>query len=113
MARALSCGLLPWFRALLLGASLVAGPALAAPPGPGDLYRFIETARQTIAGHEKSIGSYDAEMRALVGNDPASAKRREEIRIIKQHYVREIEALKAKIIDDYKKIQEFKARGIQ
>ena len=48
----------------------------------------------------------------LTGNDPASARRREEIRIIKQHYVREIEALKAKIIDDYKKIQEFKARGI-
>ncbi|BAH76350.1 hypothetical protein DMR_28590 [Solidesulfovibrio magneticus RS-1] len=88
-------------------------PALAAPPGPADLSRTIETARVAIAGHEKTIVSYDAEMRSLTGNDPASARRREEIRIIKQHYVREIESLKAKIVDDYKKIQEFKARGIQ
>ena len=93
-------------------AALLGAPALAAPPGPADLSRSIETARVAIAGHEKTIVSYDAEMRSLTGNDPASARRREEIRIIKQHYVREIEALKAKIIDDYKKIQEFKARGI-
>lgn len=93
-------------------ATLLGAPALAAPPGPADLSRSIETARVAIAGHEKTIVSYDAEMRSLTGNDPASARRREEIRIIKQHYVREIEALKAKIIDDYKKIQEFKARGI-
>ena len=93
-------------------AALLGAPALAAPPGPADLSRSIETARVAIAGHEKNIVSYDAEMRSLTGNDPASARRREEIRIIKQHYVREIEALKAKIIDDYKKIQEFKARGI-
>ena len=109
----------PWARflaATLAGACLAAtlgGPVLAAPPGPADLSRSIETARQAIAGHEKTVVSYDAEMRSLTGNDLASARRREEIRIIKQHYVREIEGLKAKIIDDYKKIQEFKARGIQ
>ena len=109
----------PWARllaTLLAGLCLTAmlgAPALAAPPGPADLSRSIETARAAIAGHEKTIVSYDAEMRSLTGNDPASAKRREEIRIIKQHYVREIESLKAKIIDDYKKIQEFKARGIE
>lgn len=93
-------------------AAVLGAPALAAPPGPADLSRSIETARVAIAGHEKTIVSYDAEMRSLTGNDPASARRREEIRIIKQHYVREIESLKAKIVDDYKKIQEFKARGI-
>lgn len=98
---------------LCLAAMLFGAPALAAPPGPADLSRSIETARVAIAGHEKTIVSYDAEMRSLTGNDPLSARRREEIRIIKQHYVREIEALKAKIVDDYKKIQEFKARGIQ
>jgi hypothetical protein len=100
------------FLAALCLTALLGAPALAAPPGPADLSRSIETARVAIAGHEKTIVSYDAEMRSLTGNDPASARRREEIRIIKQHYVREIEALKAKIIDDYKKIQEFKARGI-
>jgi hypothetical protein len=98
--------------ALWLTAALAA-PALAAPPGPADLGRSIETARLAIAGLEKTILSYDTEMRATVGNDPVSARRREEIRILKQHYVREIETLRAKIIDDYKKIQEFKARGIQ
>ncbi|EKO40905.1 MAG: hypothetical protein B193_0359 [Solidesulfovibrio magneticus str. Maddingley MBC34] len=93
--------------------AMLGAPALAAPPGPADLSRSIETARVAITGLEKTIVSYDAEMRSLTGNDPASARRREEIRIIKQHYVREIETLKAKIIDDYKKIQDFKARGIQ
>ena len=90
-----------------------AGLAWAAPPGPGDLSRSIETSRRGIAEYEKSILAYDAEMRTTVANDPAAAKRREEIRILKQHYVREIEALRAKIIDDYKKIQEFRARGVQ
>jgi len=104
----------PWaaFLAALCLAAMLGAPALAAPPGPADLSRSIETARVAIAGHEKTIVSYDAEMRSLTGNDPASARRREEIRIIKQHYVREIESLKAKIVDDYKKIQEFKARGM-
>ena len=90
-----------------------AGLALAAPPGPGDLSRSIEASRRGIAEHEKTILGYDAEMRATVANVPAAAKRREEIRILKQHYVREIEALRAKIIDDYKKIQEFRERGAQ
>lgn len=100
---------------LLLCAVLAcpAGMPLAAPPGPADLARSIETARKTIAEHEKIIGAYDAEMRATVANDPAAAKRREEIRIIKQHYVREIENLKARIAEDYKKIQEYRARGVQ
>ena len=89
------------------------GLALAAPPGPADLSRSIETARQSIAEHEKTILAYNAEMRATVANDPAAARRREEIRILKQYYVREIEALRAKIIDDYKKIQEFRASGAQ
>jgi hypothetical protein len=99
-----------WFCAAL---ACPVALSLAAPPGPGDLAKFIETARKTIAEHEKTIGSYDVEMRAAVGNDPASVKRREEIRIIKQHYVREIENLKAKIVDDYKKIQELRASGVQ
>ncbi|KHK01148.1 hypothetical protein [Desulfovibrio sp. TomC] len=90
-----------------------AGLALAAPPGPADLSRSIETARRSIADYEKAILGYDAEMRATTANDPASVKRREEIRIIKQHYVREIEMLRAKIIDDYKKIKEFRDHGIQ
>lgn len=85
--------------------------SLAAPPGPGDLNRSIETARQSIAEHEKTIGAYDVEMRQTVANDPTSAKRREEIRILKQYYVHEIERLKSKISDDYKKIQEFRANG--
>jgi hypothetical protein len=88
-------------------------PAWAAPPGPADLSRSIETARRSIADSEKAILGYDTEMRATVANDPASARRREEIRILKQHYVREIEALRAKIIDDYKRIQEFRASGVQ
>ena len=54
-------------------AALLGAPALAAPPGPADLSRSIETARVAIAGHEKTIVSYDAEMRSLTGNDPASA----------------------------------------
>jgi len=85
----------------------------AAPPGPADLARSIETARKAIAEHEKTIGAYTAEMRTTVANDPASAKRREEIRILKQYYAREIEELKAKIAGDYKKIQEFHASGAQ
>ena len=89
------------------------GLALAAPPGPGDLARSIETAKRSIAEHEKTIQAYNAEMRTTVANDPAAARRREEIRILKQYYVREIEALRAKIIDDYKKIQEFRASGAQ
>lgn len=87
--------------------------SLAAPPGPGDLARSIETARKTIGEHEKTLMAYDVEMRATVAGDAASTKRREEIRILKQHYVREIEGLKAKIVDDYKKIQEFRASGVQ
>ncbi|MEA4856625.1 MAG: hypothetical protein AAGU21_03250 [Solidesulfovibrio sp.] len=88
-------------------------PALAAPPGPGDLARSIETARKGIADYERTLSAYDVEMRALIANDPAAARRREEIRILKQHYVREIEGLKNRITDDYRKIQEFKARGVQ
>ncbi|WP_428569327.1 MAG: hypothetical protein ACP59X_10935 [Solidesulfovibrio sp. DCME] len=88
-------------------------PSPAAPPGPGDLARSIETARKAIAEYEHTLAGYDSEMRALVANDPAAARRREEIRIIKQHYVREIEGLKNKIVEDSRKLQEFKARGIQ
>ena len=89
------------------------GLALAAPPGPGDLARFIETAKRSIAEHEKTIQAYNAEMRTTVANDPPAARRREEIRILKQYYVREIEAHRAKIIEDSKKIQEFPASGAQ
>ncbi len=87
--------------------------ALAAPPGPADLARSIETARKTIVEFEKVLHEYDVELRRTVANDPASAKRREEIRIIKRYYTQEIEDLKAKIVEDYKKIQEFRASGIQ
>ena len=110
----LACPRLP---ASLVSSALPAaryfGLALAAPPGPADLARSIDTAKRGITEFEKTILAYDAEMRATVANDPAAAKRREEIRILKQHYVREIEALRAKIIDDYKKIQEFRASGVQ
>lgn len=102
--------------ALLFCAALSACPvatAQAAPPGPADLARFIETSKKNIAEDEKAILAYDAEMRTTIANDPASVKRREEIRILKQHYVHEIEGLKAKIADDYKKIQDFRAHGIQ
>lgn len=85
----------------------------AAPPGPADLLRSIDTARKAIADNEKILTAYGNELRTLVGNDPASAWRREEIRILKQHYVHENEGLRAKITDDYKKIQEYRARGIQ
>ncbi|WP_300155895.1 hypothetical protein [Solidesulfovibrio sp.] len=93
--------------------ALAAAPGLALPPGPGDLTRSIETSRKTIADDERILGAYDNEMRATVANDPASARRREEIRILKQHYVREIENLKARIADDYRQIQEMRARGVQ
>ncbi|OLN25333.1 hypothetical protein DVDV_3427 [Desulfovibrio sp. DV] len=105
-----------WLLAVLACPAAPAGQtglALAAPPGPADLSRSIETARRGIADHEKTIQGYDTEMRGTAANDPTSARRREEIRILKQHYVREIEALRAKIIDDYKKIQEFRDRGVQ
>ena len=104
----------PCLVLLLCGALALAGnAAVAAPPGPAELNRSIETSRKTIADYERILGAYDVEMRALVGNDPASAKRREEIRIIKQYYVRENETLKTRINDDYRKIQEYRARGIQ
>lgn len=103
-------------RILLVCAAVATCPVaavVAAPPGPADLARFVETSKKTIAEYEKTLLAYDAEMRATVANDPASAKRREEIRILKQHYVREIEAQKAKIAEYYAKMQEFRARGIQ
>ncbi|EFL51277.1 conserved hypothetical protein [Solidesulfovibrio fructosivorans JJ]] len=96
--------------AVLTGA---AGVCPAAPPGPADLMRSIETARNAIAENEKILTSYGNELRTVVGNDPASIKRREEIRILKQYYVHEIEDYRAKIADDYRKIQEYKARGVQ
>lgn len=88
-------------------------PVLAAPPGPTDLQRSIETSRKTMAEMERLLHDYDTEMRRTVANDPASTKRREEIRIIKRYYQQEIEAQKAKIVEDYKKIQEFRANGVQ
>ncbi len=93
--------------------AFAAAPALALPPGPGDLTRSIETSRKTIAEDERILGAYDNEMRGTVANDPASARRREEIRILKQHYVREIDNLKARIADEYKQIQEMRVRGVQ
>ncbi len=100
--------------AMALGAVLLLGvPAtMAAPPGPAALERSIETARRTIADHERTLAEYNAEMRTTTANDPAAVKRRREIQIIKQYYVHEIERLKANIIADYKKIQEFKAAGV-
>lgn len=89
----------------------LAVPAPAAPPGPPDLTRSIETARKSIAGFEKIIHDYDDEMRKTVANDAASVKRREEVRIIKRYYMQEIETLKARIIEDYKKIQEYRTSG--
>ncbi|UJX40619.1 hypothetical protein K9F62_18290 [Desulfovibrio sp. JY] len=96
--------------AMLTGA---VGVCPAAPPSPADLMRSIETARKAIAENENILTAYGNELRTLAGNDPASAKRREEIRILKQYYVHAIEDYRAKITDDYRKIQEYKARGVQ
>ena len=98
---------------LWAGLALSAPPILAAPPGPEDLARSIETAKKAIAAFEKTIREYDDEMRRTADNDPAASRRRQEIRIIKRYYVQEIEGLKAKIIEDYKKLQEVRAHGAQ
>jgi hypothetical protein len=98
---------------LWIGLAFVAAPALAAPPGPEDLTRSIETSRKAIAEFEKTIRDYDDEMRKTVANDPTSSRRRQEIRIIKRYYVQEIEGLKGKIIADYKKLREYRASGVQ
>lgn len=98
---------------LWTGLVLAPSPVLAAPPGPGDLARSIETSKQAIASFEKIIHDYNDEMRKTVANDPASSRRRQEIRIIKRYYVQEIEGLKAKIIEDYKRLQEARAHGVQ
>lgn len=93
--------------------ALCAPPVPAAPPGPADLQRSIETSRKAVAEMERMLHEYSAEMRKTVANDPASAKRREEIRIIKRYYQQEIEAQKAKIVEDYKKIREQRTHGVQ
>lgn len=84
---------------------------LTAPPGPTELKQSIETSRDAIAAYKKILREYADEMRKTVANDPAAARRREEIRILKRYYTQEIEALRAKIINDYKKIQEYRASG--
>jgi hypothetical protein len=101
--------------ALCLWTGLVFFPdqVRAAPPGPNDLTRSIETARKAIGDFEKTIREYDEEMRRTVAADAASSRRREEIRIIKRYYAQEIDGLKAKIIEDYKKLQEYRAGGVQ
>jgi len=73
--------------------------------------QFIETSKERIAEDEKILREYDVEMRRTVGNDPASVRRRTELRIIKKHYNDEIDANKAKIVDYYRKIQELKGHG--
>jgi hypothetical protein len=106
-------------RTLLLTMCLWAGmavccqPLLAAPPGPADLLRSIETSRKAVADMEGIIREYDDEMRRTMANDPVSVRRREEIRILKRYYQQEIEARKAKIIEEYRKIQEMRAHGVQ
>jgi len=93
--------------------ALCGQPVIAAPPGPADLQRSIETSKKAMADIERLLHDYDAEMRHTVANDPVSTKRREEIRIIKRYYQQEIEAYKAKIVEDFKKIQEYRAHGVQ
>ncbi|MDQ7831277.1 MAG: hypothetical protein RDU30_06070 [Desulfovibrionaceae bacterium] len=73
--------------------------------------QFIETCRERIVEDEKILREYDAEMRRATENDPATVRRRTEIRIIKKHYNDEIDANKAKIVDYYRKIQELKKHG--
>jgi len=87
------------------------GEGQAAPPSPAELKQSIETAQTTIAENTKILHAYDDEMRKTVGNDPASIRRREEIRILKRYYAQETETLRARIIEDYKKIQEYRAGG--
>lgn len=96
---------------LLFGVAGLSSNAQAAPPGPTELKESIETSRTTIATYGKILREYDNEMRTTVGTDPTSMRRREEIRILKRYYVQEIESLKAKIIDDYKRIQEYRNAG--
>jgi hypothetical protein len=73
--------------------------------------KSIELCKENIAADERLLHDYDAEMRGLTENDPASAKRRAEIRILKKHYNDEIEALRKKIVEYYKKIQEIRESG--
>jgi hypothetical protein len=70
----------------------------------------IETCKVRIAEDEKVLHEYEAELRRITENDPASVRRRTEIRIIKKHYNDEIEVNKAKIVDYYKRIQEIRKR---
>ncbi len=73
--------------------------------------KSIELCKVNIAADEGLLHEYDAEMRGLTENDPVSAKRRAEIRILKKHYNDEIEALRKKIVEYYKKIQEIRESG--
>lgn len=73
--------------------------------------QFIETCRERIVEDEKILREYDVEMRRATENDPATVRRRTEIRIIKKHYNDEIDANKAKVVDYYRKIQELKKHG--
>ncbi len=73
--------------------------------------KSIELCKENVAADERLLHEYDAEMRRLTENDPASVKRRAEIRILKRHYNQEIEDLRARIVEYYKKIQELRQAG--
>ncbi|QLA16707.1 hypothetical protein [Desulfolutivibrio sulfoxidireducens] len=86
---------------------------LATPPDESipRYLKSIELCKENIAADERILHEYEAEMRRIIENDPAAAKRRVEIRILKKHYNEEIDGLRDKIVDYYKKIQELRQTG--
>ncbi len=95
------------------GCLFLASLGLATTPDES-IPRFlksIELCKENVAADERLLHEYDAEMRRLTENDPASVKRRAEIRILKRHYNQEIEDLRARIVEYYKKIQELRQAG--
>ena len=111
----------PTLPAIPLTLALLAAMAVlaAAPSMAQDLtdrnvatwQRAIETSRAAIAEDERILREYAEELRALTGGDEASATRRREIRILKQHYVADIESHKDKIAESYRKIREIERAG--
>ena len=71
--------------------------------------RGIEHCRTKIKDYEAILHEYAAEFRKTRGDGPHVDKRRTELRIIKRHYVREIEALRQKIVEHYRKIKKLKS----
>lgn len=96
---------------LALLVAVAASAQTTAPAGESDFLRAIESAKQAIVADEQAIHEYETELRGLVANDPATVKRRGEIRILKKYYHDEIAAKKTKIVEFYRKIQDLRKGG--